>query len=212
MEPKSRFLPTLNGKSLEPHFLAHVKYLTKSNPSYLKTSVIQRVFFHNSPLRVIQDLMNNPPSAAFVATLGHQVVGIFVANREACGGDEVARIRSEFHVEDFIAYDRHRPRNQALLTALALNPIFAGHCRFALKEVKFTIYVLGSVKLYGRYVCWSCPYCLGGVEYIFLQIFIATMVSNIDSTLYTILTRYECSCTLCAVLSGQLVFPLKKCL
>lgn len=79
--------------------------------------------------------MDNPPSAAFVATLGHQVVGVFVASREACGGDEVARIRSEFHVEDFVSFDRHRPRNQALLTALALNPIFAGHCRFALKEV-----------------------------------------------------------------------------
>lgn len=79
--------------------------------------------------------MDNPPSAAFVATLGHQVVGVFVASREACGGDELARIRAEFHVEDFIAFDRHRPRNQAVLTALALNPIFAGHCRFALKEV-----------------------------------------------------------------------------
>lgn len=67
--------------------------------------------------------------------MGHQVVGVFVANREACGGDEVARIRSEFEVEDFISYDRHRPRNQAMLTVLALNPIFAGHCRFALKEV-----------------------------------------------------------------------------
>lgn len=67
--------------------------------------------------------------------MGHQVVGVFVANREACGGDEVTRIRSEFEVEDFISFDRHRPRNQAVMTALALNPIFAGHCRFALKEV-----------------------------------------------------------------------------
>lgn len=82
-----------------------------------------------------QELIDNPPSAAFVATMGHQVVGVFVANREACGGDEVARIRSEFEVEDYIAFDRHRPRNQAVMTALALNPIFAGHCRFALKEV-----------------------------------------------------------------------------
>eukprot|EP00903_Cladosiphon_okamuranus_P010401 g9839.t1 len=82
-----------------------------------------------------QELIDNPPSAAFVATMGHQVVGVFVANREACGGDEVARIRSEFEVEDYIAFDRHRPRNQAVITALALNPIFAGHCRFALKEV-----------------------------------------------------------------------------
>lgn len=83
-----------------------------------------------------QELMDNPPSAAFVATMGHQVVGVFVANREACGGDEVARLRSLFELEDFIAFDRHRPRNQAVMTALALNPIFAGHCRFALKEVR----------------------------------------------------------------------------
>lgn len=82
-----------------------------------------------------QELIDNPPSAAFVATLGHQVVGVFVANRDACGGDEVARIRAEFEVEDFISFERHRPRNQAVLTALALNPIFAEHCRFALKEV-----------------------------------------------------------------------------
>ena len=72
----------------------------------------------------------------------HQVVGVFVASREACGGDEVARIRSEFEVEDFISYDRHRPRNQAVLMALALNPIFAGHCRFALKEVSWAVFRL----------------------------------------------------------------------
>eukprot|EP00752_Nemacystus_decipiens_P015636 g13953.t1 len=96
-----------------------------------------------------QELIDNPPSAAFVATMGHQVVGVFVANREACGGDEVARIRSEFEVEDYIAFDRHRPRNQAVMTALALNPIFAGHCRFALKEV---------MRLYDKSVIyWRSP-------------------------------------------------------
>lgn len=86
-------------------------------------------------LNPTQELIDNPPSAAFVATLGHQVVAVIVASREACGGDEVAQTRSEFHVEDFISFERHRPRNQAVLTALALNPIFSGHCRFALKEV-----------------------------------------------------------------------------
>ncbi|CAM9677642.1 unnamed protein product, partial [Ectocarpus fasciculatus] len=91
--------------------------------------------------------MDNPPSAAFVATMGHQVVGVFVANREACGGDEVARLRSLFELEDFIAFDRHRPRNQAVMTALALNPIFAGHCRFALKEV---------MRLYDKSVIYWC--------------------------------------------------------
>ena len=85
-----------------------------------------------------QNLADSPASAAFVATLGHQVVGVFVANGEACGWDELSRIRSEFHVEDFLSFDHHRPRNQALLTALALNPIFAGHCRFALKEASIS--------------------------------------------------------------------------
>ncbi|CAM9541824.1 unnamed protein product, partial [Ectocarpus sp. 12 AP-2014] len=94
-----------------------------------------------------RELMDNPPSAAFVATMGHQVVGVFVANREACGGDEVARLRSLFELEDFIAFDRHRPRNQAVMTALALNPIFAGHCRFALKEV---------MRLYDKSVIYWC--------------------------------------------------------
>lgn len=87
--------------------------------------------------------------------MGHQVVGVFVANREACGGDEVARIRSEFEVEDFISYDRHRPRNQAMLTALALNPIFAGHCRFALKEVLVGLFVCPlSVVRCTLFVAW----------------------------------------------------------
>lgn len=82
-----------------------------------------------------QELADNPPSAAFVATLGHQVVGVFAASRALCTSDEVATIRSEFHVEDSINFDRHRLRNQAMVTALAMNPIFTGQCRFVLKEV-----------------------------------------------------------------------------
>ncbi|CAM9474951.1 unnamed protein product, partial [Discosporangium mesarthrocarpum] len=95
-----------------------------------------------------QELMDNPPSAAFVATLGHQVVGVLVANREACGGDKIHRLRSEYRTEDFIAFDRHRPRNQATLTAIALSPLFSGHCRFAIKEV---------MRLYDKTVIyWEC--------------------------------------------------------
>lgn len=81
-------------------------------------------------------MADNPPSAAFVATLGRQVVGIFVADRGACTGEDVSRIRSDFNVEEFVSFDRHRPRNQAVLVALAINPIFAGQCRFAFKEVR----------------------------------------------------------------------------
>ena len=86
--------------------------------------------------------------------MGRQVVGVFVASREACGGDEIVRIRSEFEVEDFVSFDRHRPRNQALLTALVLNPIFSGHCRFALKEVG-CVFVCSQYFLFIRHLI-SC--------------------------------------------------------
>ena len=89
--------------------------------------------------------------------MGHQVVGVFVASREAFGGDEIVRIRSDFEVEDFVSFDRHRPRNQALLTALALNPIFAGHCRFALKEVRFSAIRAEEAEMYLMYIIYGGP-------------------------------------------------------
>ncbi|CAM9973534.1 unnamed protein product, partial [Choristocarpus tenellus] len=96
-----------------------------------------------------QELSENPPSAAFVATLGRQVVGVVVAERELCTTDRIHCFRSKYRTEDFVAFDRHRQRNQAVLTALALNPIFFGHCRFVLKEV---------MRLYDKAVVfWESP-------------------------------------------------------
>lgn len=120
--------------------------------------------------------MDNPPSAAFVATMGHQVVGVFVANREACGGDEVARLRSLFELEDFIAFDRHRPRNQAVMTALALNPIFAGHCRFALKEVR---------------VCGGELRVFVNVHYGFIFLVYSRVPDTVDSSIHLLKTWYR---------------------
>ncbi|CAM9236820.1 unnamed protein product, partial [Chrysoparadoxa australica] len=82
-----------------------------------------------------QPLSSNPPTAAFVATLGHQVIGAIVADRASCSVDDIAWLKGNYHVEDFIAFERHKPRSQAKLIKLVLNPIFQGHCRFLLKEI-----------------------------------------------------------------------------
>jgi hypothetical protein len=45
--------------------------------------------------------------------------------------------QARYHVEDYVAYDKHRPRAHAFVTSFVLDPLFAGHCRFFMKEVTF---------------------------------------------------------------------------
>ncbi|KAH8085061.1 hypothetical protein JL720_7780 [Aureococcus anophagefferens] len=42
---------------------------------------------------------------------------------------------ANYHIEDFVPFERHRARAQASLGLLVVNPIFAAHARFVLKEV-----------------------------------------------------------------------------
>ncbi|KAG5189802.1 hypothetical protein JKP88DRAFT_286546 [Tribonema minus] len=110
-------------------------------------AAVQRIAQHsdeaNATLAAVQraeqheekELADNPPQCAFVAMLGRQVVGVLVADRAACGVDELAEIKARYQVEDLVNYERHRPRNHAMIAALVMDPLFAGHSRFFLKEV-----------------------------------------------------------------------------
>ncbi|CAM9941239.1 unnamed protein product, partial [Phaeothamnion confervicola] len=81
------------------------------------------------------DLTANPPTFALVATLGRQVVGVAIADRAACSVEAVTWLRANYHVEDAVAYDRHRPKQQARLAHLVLHPFFASCGPLVLREV-----------------------------------------------------------------------------
>ncbi|GMI01226.1 hypothetical protein TrST_g7007 [Triparma strigata] len=80
-------------------------------------------------------LDENPNVISFAATVGGNVIGLVVAHRKTTGVEDINWLRSNYHAEDFIAYDRHRARNQATVSAFAISPTYAGYARFVVREV-----------------------------------------------------------------------------
>ncbi|GMH79437.1 hypothetical protein TL16_g08145 [Triparma laevis f. inornata] len=80
-------------------------------------------------------LDENPNIISFAATVGGNVIGLVVAHRKTTGVEDINWLRSNYHAEDFIAYDRHRARNQATVSAFAISPTYAGYARYVVREV-----------------------------------------------------------------------------
>ena len=86
-------------------------------------------------------LEENPSAAAFVACIGAEPVGLLVADRSVLSSERVVWLKANFDLERYVNMDKHRARNQAVVTAAALNPIFSGWSRFFFKE---------AMRLYGK--------------------------------------------------------------
>jgi len=79
-------------------------------------------------------LSENPREVVFVAMVGRQVIGVVCSNRNSTSTDDVAWLKANYHIESFVVFERHRARNQAVLSHAAINPLFSLHTRFILKE------------------------------------------------------------------------------
>ena len=80
-------------------------------------------------------LDENPGSAAFAVSVGSKVVGVVVAHRRTTSVEDINWLRCNYHAEDFVAYDRHRARNQATISCFALSPTYIKQGRFVMKEI-----------------------------------------------------------------------------
>ncbi|KAJ8603908.1 hypothetical protein CTAYLR_009707 [Chrysophaeum taylorii] len=79
-------------------------------------------------------LSDNPNEAAFAAVVGDRVVGFVALGRRAASTNAVSWLKANYQVEDYVPFERHRARAQAVLTYCVVDPIFAVHARFVLKE------------------------------------------------------------------------------
>jgi hypothetical protein len=61
-------------------------------------------------------LEENPTIASFAVTVGKVLIGVVVVHRKTTNVEDVNWLRGNFHTEDFIAYDRHRARNQGTIS------------------------------------------------------------------------------------------------
>jgi len=80
-------------------------------------------------------LEEGPNAAAFVAVVAGAVVAVVSVSRKAASTNVLNWLKANYHIEDFVPFERHRARAQASLGLLVVNPIFAAHARFVLKEV-----------------------------------------------------------------------------
>mmetsp|Transcript_12238 Transcript_12238/g.25072 ORF Transcript_12238/g.25072 Transcript_12238/m.25072 type:complete len:1447 (+) Transcript_12238:1-4341(+) len=80
-------------------------------------------------------LEENPTIASFAVTVGKVLIGVVVVHRKTTNVEDVNWLRGNFHTEDFIAYDRHRARNQGTISSFAVNPVYGGYARYIMKEI-----------------------------------------------------------------------------
>jgi hypothetical protein len=81
------------------------------------------------------DLINNPGEVCFVVKMQDEVVGLVCLSRKLTTAEDVQYLRDHYLLEDYIVYERHRGRAQAMLTHLVMNPIYSQWSRFVLREV-----------------------------------------------------------------------------
>ena len=90
---------------------------------------------HDSLVQNDMELKDNPPEVCFAVLMGNDVVGVVTTSRQALSNDDVTWIRTNYHIDEFVNYDRHRLRAQAQITNMVMNPVFSKWTRHVLREV-----------------------------------------------------------------------------
>jgi hypothetical protein len=128
-------IKSINEKNIQGYKLGvAVEKLLKSNLSPKKAQEVRDL------LTVVGDedksaVSENPPRAAFVATIGTTgAVGIIILDRSSLSADRINFYKANFDLENYLVMDRFRTKAQALITALIVDPVFHHQTRFILKE------------------------------------------------------------------------------
>jgi len=80
------------------------------------------------------ELKDNPMVVSFQVQVDRNVIGLVVLNRKYIGNDDINWMRSNFEIDDFINFERHRARAQAYISHFVLSPVFSRWTRFIVRE------------------------------------------------------------------------------
>ena len=100
------------------------------------------------------ELYDNPQRAAFVVTIGETIVGAVQLSRKILTEDDVLWIRQNYHADELINFDRHRTRNQAVVTQWLLDPVYSSFTR---RIVQLVMRTYGKTLLYYHAEADACP-------------------------------------------------------
>ena len=81
------------------------------------------------------DLKDNPPEVSFTVLMGEDVVGVVTASRNFISSEDVTWLRSNYHLDEVVNFDRHRLRSQAQITNFVINPVFSKWTRYIIREI-----------------------------------------------------------------------------
>jgi len=81
------------------------------------------------------ELKDNPMAVSFQVKVDNNLIGLVVLNRKYIGNDDINWMRSNFEVDEFINFDRHRARAQAYVSHFVMSPVFSKWSRFVVREV-----------------------------------------------------------------------------
>mmetsp|Transcript_16681 Transcript_16681/g.28251 ORF Transcript_16681/g.28251 Transcript_16681/m.28251 type:complete len:1262 (-) Transcript_16681:1911-5696(-) len=81
------------------------------------------------------ELKDNPNEVCFVVKLGETVVGTIIVSRKTVTNEDVAWFRMNYHIDELVNYERHRVRNQAIITSWTLDPAYSPFSRRILQII-----------------------------------------------------------------------------
>ena len=81
------------------------------------------------------DLRDNPAEVAFAVTIGRTVVGVITISRRLTSNEDATWFRANYHVDDLVNFERHRVRNQAVVTQWLLDPIYSSCTRRIVQDI-----------------------------------------------------------------------------
>jgi hypothetical protein len=81
------------------------------------------------------DLRDNPAEVCFAVTIGTTIVGAVNLSRRINSNEDAIWLRSNYHIDDLVNFERHRVRNQAIITQWMLDPIYSPFTRRVVQDI-----------------------------------------------------------------------------
>jgi hypothetical protein len=81
------------------------------------------------------DLRDNPAEVCFAVTIGTTIVGTVNLSRRINSNEDAVWLRANYHIDDLINFERHRVRNQAIITQWMLDPVYSPFTRRVVQDI-----------------------------------------------------------------------------
>ena len=81
------------------------------------------------------EFKDNPMAVSFEIKAQSNIIGLVVLSRTYMGNDDIYWLRSNFMIEDFVNFERHRGRSQAYISHFVISPVFSKWSRYIIREI-----------------------------------------------------------------------------